>query len=1427
MNTARRFTSAARWGAAFVAILAGYTQDVQANSNVKVSRFWHNHQPIYWPEWNSAPQNERVQFAKDSINLKSGQTYDSDSAHPENDLDAIFGVDDRKNAYQSGPRNSLASVTASGGYAMSYSGSLMNNVHGLGAAGHSGYGSDWWNGNREARTWTTPAGSPRMDLVGFTYHHSLGAVLPKEVLRKEIQIFKEAAYKAWNTGSVTNHSKGFFPTEMAFTRHMIDVLVDEGFEWVIVPSHHLSRTSPTWSQKANPEGSYGIHSSPPNKADQLGPTVNDGWWYGSGQIEPIKAWNLVPYSYQLHKAKHVNPETGVEKSIILVPSDDVLSYQYGYIDEGTSKIGTYISPFATDPARPCLVMPATDGDNAWGGGSSSWDGAAPALMNNGTYPAVAVQDFVNQFGGAADTVHIEDGAWIFPESDWGSANFLKWVEPPSANATATNRVYNTNIDIETPGFAVKFFNWAPIISGANWCQTAEQMTNSEGGGVASWKVQDPYDNLNSGTYSSPNLAERAWHIYLAGLDSGFSYYGGENNDDEVKTSLATRRAVELLSTYVNGRKATLDHTPPSVFKPQRFPYNPGWYTFGWFNKFPGNDGYLKKMRSEFYVWTFAYDLSGITNIVLKVRKDGDGVNTMANNQNETYAGGSDVGSWVSIAMTKRILPNTASALTAAANTGGVKYFSQALSPEVADYYWAKVSDATVPDFRGKLLDYYIEAHDGRGNLHKSDIQHVWVEDDGEGGATVGFSADPRDCAPLAVTYTATGGALEGVSPVYQQISFNNGTNWTRQEMVGGANVWVFTNTVPDNAPTALVWFENSSGSIVDSNGGANWSVNVRDCDAPVFSNGVSLNPTPPVAGQSVTVTYDPAGRVLASATSVNIHHGYNGANWTTAPGVPMTPSGSFWTYSYTIPVAATNIMMAFNQNGQDPWDNNGGQDWKFTVTPAGEQPVPDGVAITNPAVATVTVANAVSSYTVQGTAGTNLTGDLMWTNTATELAGTFARTTPWSRSVDLAVGDNVISISAGIAPSGVEKSTATVKIIREEAVIPVPDGVVITNPAVGAVTVANAVSSYNLQGTAGANLAGDLMWTNTLTGLSGSFARQTYWNIALGLDVGANPIRISGLIAGSGADVITNASDSAAAAAYGGGWTNGSNGGTGFGGWAFNHAQGTGYAGVFIANPTNTGITGLGTSAFGFYANPPGSGANAEVLRDLSSPLGVGSTLQFDLGLNWDSNVEGSYRGFSLLAGDTELISINMGNSQVITINGATMLAEYGTQAISLRFDYLASGSIRVRATGRNGSESYDQTLAVPAGAPSRIKFFFNATDSADQRQMYFNNLMITSLSDGEETYSTATVTITRESSGEPPPPIPPISFEAGAGFSFSVPDNYALNRVEGANEVVDLEWNWTPLTPEVDYSVNGSQITILTGAAEYRMIRVWWDSAL
>lgn len=235
---------------------------------------------------------------------------------------------------------------------------------------------------------------------------------------------------------------------------------------------------------------------------------------------------------------------------------------------------------------------------------------------------------MNQHSGSVSGhIHVEDGAWIFPESDYGSPYFLKWVEPP-LDADSSNRYPNTIADLETPGFALKFWSWAPVMAGANWCETAEQIWEDLGGTVEAWKIQAIYDWDT--TYTSPNIVERAWHVYLAGLDSGFNYFGGLGNDDEVKPSLATRQAVELLQSYMSANLHN-DATPPSVFRPQRFPWNPGGYTFCWFNRIPGVDeNFLKEMPSEFYIWTHVYDVSGVQSVDLKVRLDNDGVNTLAN-----------------------------------------------------------------------------------------------------------------------------------------------------------------------------------------------------------------------------------------------------------------------------------------------------------------------------------------------------------------------------------------------------------------------------------------------------------------------------------------------------------------------------------------------------------------------------------------------------------------------------------------------------------------------------------------------------------------------------------------------------------------------------------------------------------------------------
>lgn len=204
------------------------------------------------------------------------------------------------------------------------------------------------------------------------------------------------------------------------------------------------------------------------------------------------------------------------------------------------------------------------------------------------------------------------------------------------------------------------------------------------------------------------------------------------------------------------------------------------------------------------------------------------------------------------------------------------------------------------------------------------------------------------------------------------------------------------------------------------------------------------------------------------------------------------------------------------------------------------------------------------------------------------------------------------------------------------------------------------------------------------------------------------------------------ASDNASNAAYSGGWTNGSNGGTGFGGWGITNTSGSGSAGNFIGNPSAAGITGMSATSFGFFANPPNSGANAAASRGFNTALLDGETFSFQWGLNWDSDTVGSNRGFNLKSGGSELLNINMSNSAVLTINGSTMFSNYGAQAFTLNFQQISSSSVRVYGTGRDGVEAYDNTFTGLSGRADNFAFYFNATvANVDQRQMYFNDLSI------------------------------------------------------------------------------------------------------
>jgi len=663
-------------------------------AQVHTTYLWHLQQPIYWPE---AGQTNpyHYQTVKESNDIKNsgGNQYSTGVSHPTNNLEEIFSNADRVNIYQHRAKETVDAIDwlPEAGAQVNYSGCLIENVNSLANVNQWGYYTSWADNFKTARSWTTSGGYPRLDIVGFTYHHAIGPLITERAFRKELQAHRVIYDTTF--GTTPDYTKGYWPAECCFSERNIKVLVEEGFEWSIIANSHLSRTLNDYPLHY---GTNGCNISPPNDADKVS-TNGTNWW--NGQIDGRGGEFAAPYCYQAHKAQYIDPATGTQYLIDVVPMADLLSYRDGYSQQGTGDIQTYIKPY-DDASHPSIVLFAHDGDNAWGGGASYYQEAVPNFVNdannNGIVPTTIQQFLGDHPVSSGDVVHVEDGGWVNAANDWGHPQFINWLWP----------IYNsTTYEFNPDGWTEDFRNWAVIIAIDNYACMAEDLA----GGT----------DINDIVYpsSSATEAELAWHFYLPALTSGYMYYGTAE-DMEVKQTIAGNNSITHAKNVINANSG-IDNTPPSVFIPQRFPYNPGGKEFGPIY------GYQEHVSSkDFSVWTLAYDVSGIQTIELKYRTDYDGVNAIDNYENDTYTGGSGVTSWQSVSMTKK-------QLDASYNAGNSDINFFVLPTAIADLYYAEIAGLS-----DTLVDYYVEATDISGNVFKTPIQHVWVgSENGSGGET--------------------------------------------------------------------------------------------------------------------------------------------------------------------------------------------------------------------------------------------------------------------------------------------------------------------------------------------------------------------------------------------------------------------------------------------------------------------------------------------------------------------------------------------------------------------------------------------------------------------------------------------------------------------------------------------------------------------
>ncbi|MCC6320669.1 MAG: hypothetical protein IT438_04440 [Phycisphaerales bacterium] len=779
-----------------------------AQERVHYTYLWHLEQPIYWPDQQISGA-DRYERAWESLQRKN-----SGAVHPENNLADIFGLADRVAAYQHRVRDSINAIRGlpEAGAQVSYSGGLIENIQSLGGAGQLGYSPSWNSAFQEARGWTTDSADParrktRCDIVLFSFHHALLPLLDETTVRKEIQLYKAIYPGAW--GSNPGLSRGIFPSEMAFGTRLIKPFVEEGIAWSFVSGEKISRACADFPVVY---GTGGINCDPPNRADQINP-AQGATNYLRLQIDrgcsPAEAY---PYAFTPQRARYIDPASGAVYAMIVVPCSQSLGWKDGYAPLGTGYFDTLQQ--RNDPARPMLVVLAHDGDNAWGGGFSYYMEATPNLANAassaGYIPSTVERYLADHPVPANAFVHVEDGAWVNADGDFGAPQFLNWNWP----------LVNASGQVDIPdGWAEDERNWAVITAAQNRVETAEQLTSSGG------QIVEIGDILNP--TASANSAERGWHFFLGSLNSGYMYYG-TSLDMEVKPTVACNEAAQHADTVINSPPGgAQDATAPTIWLPQRWPWNPGSTNFG-----PGH-GYQQRINNgDFWVWTFIHDVSGIPagGVTLKYRIDADGhmpAISASAADNETYAGGAGVGAWQSLAMTRRAFP--AGNLL---NDPSINFFE--LPTHIADQYHIELTG-----LRSVLIDYYVEAIDTRGNVKRSPIQHVWIGDGS--GSTPGGGGDVVTIAPnpavagqsVAIAYNPSGRPLAGAPNVRAHVGFNNWQTVVSPDVLLAWNAptsrWEGSFAVAANASQLDLAF-NDTGATWDNNGGADWHFTVTGAD---------------------------------------------------------------------------------------------------------------------------------------------------------------------------------------------------------------------------------------------------------------------------------------------------------------------------------------------------------------------------------------------------------------------------------------------------------------------------------------------------------------------------------------------------------------------------------------------------------------------
>jgi len=849
-----------------------------------VTHLWHMHQPIYYPyeTVRNTDANSRFNFHIES------QVWDGD----------------RYNAYRHWPAGAVGRAFGHGGSQMSYSGSLAENNSVI-----WGDASGWAGDVRNARNnLKTSGNNSRLDVVGIAYHHSLMPLTSVESMRMQIKLHKEQYKDVWDTGGA--YSKGFWPPECAFDSSMVPALVAEGLEWVIVDNGHLFRTIEDFEWNSG-------SSCRPNRADVRNGTSTNlaSTWVGLQNVwAPTKV--LAPWSYQPHYTRHVDPYSGEVKKIIAVPAGRYEGNENGRGGYGAFKPeNVWGSEMAANnnPDKPMLLLCHSDGDNYGMKNSDAWNGQQQAFVDmtasNPDFEYTSAQDYLDLYPpNVNDVIHIEPGSWI--GIDGGTPYYEKWL------------AYE-----DRSGEMPDMWSWSVLVAAQNRVFTADDMENSYLSGGR---------DMNDVEWGIGNDTAKAWHFYLSGETSCYWYwdYDRANPWDGNVTracNMANTEAMKVINRNPGG-----DSRGPSIFPPQRTPYNPGGRM--WDEEDP--------LASDFQVWSFVDDVGGVDHATLYWRKDNDGNWPLSSTENETFAGGPGVGAWQTVAMSADWWPTQKGDVVPDASARAQRYM------------------ATIAGQTNCLIDYFVEAVDSNSNTNRSNIIHVWVgeQSGGSGGdtnpvawirGTFSYPADGEvtDSTPLYVNTEA--GPSGTLSRVLLHYSTDSGTNWAEATMTFNSTwdsydgQWFSSELGLFAAGTSIEYYieaVNATSTNMDNNRGDNYLITVgsggggeetlwigNTAQSP--DNG-TITPTNPLV---ISCESWPIG---AATNASLVYSSDGGATWSKTPlsKTGETNNNNLWSLDVGTFADGTIFeycVSATTSNAWQMWDNNNGANYRAIIGEVG------------------------------------------------------------------------------------------------------------------------------------------------------------------------------------------------------------------------------------------------------------------------------------------------------------------------------------------------------------------------------------------------------------------------------------------------------------------------------------------------------------